>query len=67
VHAVDADDTSTYVVVVTDSDLEPVRRTLAANDVKVSEVRRSANNEFIWFYDLDGNRFELSRPSAMAR
>jgi hypothetical protein len=35
-HAVDADDTSTYVVVVTDSDLEPVRRTLAAKDVKVS-------------------------------
>jgi catechol 2,3-dioxygenase-like lactoylglutathione lyase family enzyme len=61
------DDTSTYVVVVTDSDIEAIRRSLAAKEVKVSEVRRSANNEFIWFYDLDGNRFELSRPSAMAR
>jgi hypothetical protein len=23
---------------------------------------RSANNEFVWFHDPDGNRFELSRP-----
>lgn len=29
---------------------------------EASEVRRSAKNEFMWFHELDGNRFELSRP-----
>jgi catechol 2,3-dioxygenase-like lactoylglutathione lyase family enzyme len=66
-HAVKDADTNSYVVVVVTDNLEPVRLTLAARGVEVTEVRRSANNEFLWFYDLDGNRFELSRPSAMAR
>jgi len=55
-------DRNTYVVVVLNGDLEPVRRALIDRGVDVGEVRRSANNEFVWFYDPDGNRFELSRP-----
>jgi catechol 2,3-dioxygenase-like lactoylglutathione lyase family enzyme len=55
-------DRNTYVVVVVNGDLEPARRTLIDRGVDVGEVRRSANNEFVWFHDLDGNRFELSRP-----
>ena len=55
-------DRNTYVVVVMSGDLEPARRELIDRGVDVGEVRRSANNEFVWFHDLDGNRFELSRP-----
>jgi catechol 2,3-dioxygenase-like lactoylglutathione lyase family enzyme len=55
-------DRNTYVVVVLNGDLEPARRVLIDRGVDVGEVRRSANNEFVWFHDLDGNRFELSRP-----
>jgi hypothetical protein len=50
------------VVVVTNGDLEDARQALIERGVDVGEVRKSANNEFVWFYDLDGNRFELSRP-----
>jgi catechol 2,3-dioxygenase-like lactoylglutathione lyase family enzyme len=66
-HVIEDNDTNSYVVVVMDSDLESIRSALAAKDVEVSEVRRSERNEFLWFYDLDGNRFELSRPSTTAR
>jgi catechol 2,3-dioxygenase-like lactoylglutathione lyase family enzyme len=55
-------DRNTYVVVVITDDLESARQALIANGVEVGEVRRSANNEFVWFHDPDGNRFELSRP-----
>jgi catechol 2,3-dioxygenase-like lactoylglutathione lyase family enzyme len=55
-------DRNSYVVVVLNGDLEPARRALIDRGVDVGEVRRSANNEFVWFHDLDGNRFELSRP-----
>jgi catechol 2,3-dioxygenase-like lactoylglutathione lyase family enzyme len=54
-------DRNSYVVVVMNQDLEIARRALVDSGVEVGEVRRSANNEFVWFYDLDGNRFELSR------
>jgi catechol 2,3-dioxygenase-like lactoylglutathione lyase family enzyme len=57
----DADE-STYVVAVMKGDLEPQRRALESRGVEVGELRRSANNEFFWFYDPDGNRFEVSRP-----
>jgi catechol 2,3-dioxygenase-like lactoylglutathione lyase family enzyme len=57
-------ETSTYVVAVMDTDLSPVRNLLVERGVEVGELRRSANHEFFWFYDLDGNRFELSRPNA---
>ena len=60
--ATEVDDTGSYMVIVLDADLESVRIALAENGVRVSEVRQSARNEFVWFYDLDGNRFELSRP-----
>ena len=57
-----ADSSTSYVAVVMNSDLHPVRSLLAERGVEVSEVRQSARNEFVWFYDLDGNRFELARP-----
>jgi catechol 2,3-dioxygenase-like lactoylglutathione lyase family enzyme len=43
-------------------DLGAARQALIEKGVEVGEVRRSANNEFVWFHDPDGNRFELSRP-----
>ncbi|PXX05386.1 VOC family protein [Mycolicibacterium moriokaense] len=55
-------DRNSYVVVVLNGDLDAARRALIDRGVDVGEVRRSANNEFVWFHDLDGNRFELSRP-----
>ena len=55
-------DQTTYIVAVMKGDLEAQRRELEARGVEVGDLRRSANNEFFWFYDPDGNRFELSRP-----
>jgi catechol 2,3-dioxygenase-like lactoylglutathione lyase family enzyme len=55
-------DRNSYVVVVFTGDLDAARRALIDRGVDVGEVRRSANNEFVWFHDLDDNRFELSRP-----
>jgi catechol 2,3-dioxygenase-like lactoylglutathione lyase family enzyme len=55
-------DRNSYVVVVMAGELEPARQALIERGVDVGEVRRSANHEFVWFHDLDGNRFELSRP-----
>ena len=55
-------DRNTYVVVVMKDDLGPAQQALIEKGVEVGEVRRSANNEFVWFHDPDGNRFELSRP-----
>jgi catechol 2,3-dioxygenase-like lactoylglutathione lyase family enzyme len=55
-------DRNSYVVVVTDGDLESSRQALLERGVDVSEVHRSTHHEFVWFHDLDGNRFELSRP-----
>jgi catechol 2,3-dioxygenase-like lactoylglutathione lyase family enzyme len=55
-------DRNTYVVAVMQGDLETARRVLIERGVDVGEIRRSENNEFVWFYDIDGNRWELSRP-----
>jgi catechol 2,3-dioxygenase-like lactoylglutathione lyase family enzyme len=55
-------DRNTYVVVVMNSELEPTRQVLIERGVDVGEIRQSENNEFFWFYDLDDNRWELSRP-----
>lgn len=57
-------DRNTYVVIVVDNDLEPLRRTLHERGVDVGELQRSENNEFLWFHDLDDNRFEISRSLA---
>ncbi len=54
-------DTNTYVVVVVNTGLKGLRRTLTDRGVEVGEIQRSENNEFFWFHDLDDNRFELSR------
>ena len=58
----DDNDRNTYVVVVINGDLAPLRQVLLDRGVDVGEIRRSADNEFLWFHDLDCNRFELSRP-----
>ena len=58
----DDNDRNTYVVAVTEGDLAPQRAELEACGVEVGELRRSENNEFFWFYDPDGNRFEVTRP-----
>ena len=55
-------DSNTYVTVVANTELEPLRRTLLERGVEVGDIRRSANNEFLWFHDRDDNRFEVSRP-----
>jgi catechol 2,3-dioxygenase-like lactoylglutathione lyase family enzyme len=55
-------DRNSYVVVVMNGELEPARRAPIDQGVDVGEVRRIENNEFVWFHDLDNNRFELSRP-----
>jgi catechol 2,3-dioxygenase-like lactoylglutathione lyase family enzyme len=58
----DDNDRNTYVVVVMKVDLGPLRETLLERGVDVGQVCRSADNEFVWFHDPDGNRFEMSRP-----
>ncbi|OBA87581.1 hypothetical protein A5662_25910 [Mycobacteriaceae bacterium 1482268.1] len=58
----DDNDRNTYVVVVMTGPLARWRQVLLDRGVDVGEIRQSANHEFVWFYDLDGNRFELSRP-----
>jgi catechol 2,3-dioxygenase-like lactoylglutathione lyase family enzyme len=55
-------DCNSYLVVVTNGDLGTTRQALLDRGVDVDEIRHSANNEFVWFHDLDGNRFEVSRP-----
>jgi catechol 2,3-dioxygenase-like lactoylglutathione lyase family enzyme len=60
--AAEDNDRNTYMVVVMKDDLGAARQALIEKGVEVGEVRRSANNEFVWFHDPDGNRFELSRP-----
>lgn len=56
-------DRTTYVVVVVDGELDPVRDRLAAAGVEVTEVGPGADNERFYFFDPDGNRFEVSRPA----
>ncbi|MBW0011686.1 VOC family protein [Mycobacterium sp.] len=50
-------DRNSYVAVLMNGDLESPRRQLLSLGVKVGDIHRSANNEFVWFYDPDGNRF----------
>ena len=57
------DDRTTYVVVVIDGELGPVHDRLAAAGVQVTEVGPGADNERFFFFDPDGNRFEVSRPT----
>lgn len=56
-------DRTTYVVVVVDGKLGPVHDRLAAAGVEVTEVGPGADNERFYFFDPDGNRFEVSRPT----
>lgn len=56
-------DRTTYVVVVIDGELGPVHDRLVAAGVEVTEVAPGADNERFFFFDPDGNRFEVSRPT----
>jgi catechol 2,3-dioxygenase-like lactoylglutathione lyase family enzyme len=56
-------DHTTYVVVVIDGELGPVHARLAAAGVEVTEVAPGSDNERFFFFDPDGNRFEVSRPT----
>jgi catechol 2,3-dioxygenase-like lactoylglutathione lyase family enzyme len=58
-----SDDTSSYVVIVVDDDPADVRTELERRNVEVGALRESANASFFWFYDPDGNRFEIARPT----
>jgi len=55
-------DRSSYVVVVVDGELGPVHDRLAAAGVRVTDLAPGADNERFYFFDPDGNRFEVSRP-----
>jgi catechol 2,3-dioxygenase-like lactoylglutathione lyase family enzyme len=58
-------DAATYVVAVIDTDdLGSARNLLIERGVEVGDLCRSEHYEYVWFYDLDGNRYELSRPLA---
>jgi len=56
-------DRTTYVVVVIEGELGPVHDRLAAAGVEVTEVAPGTDNERFFFFDPDGNRFEVSRPT----
>jgi catechol 2,3-dioxygenase-like lactoylglutathione lyase family enzyme len=56
-------DRNTYVVFTTDDDPEALRELLRERRVSVGRLQRSEGNAFFWFYDLDGNRFEVSRAA----
>ncbi len=56
-------DRTTHVVVVVDGELGPLHDRLAAAGVEVTEVGPGADNERFYFFDPDGNRFEVSRPT----
>lgn len=58
----DDNDRNSYVVLVVGDDLVGLRDDLVGRGVDADEPRRSAGNEFFWFHDPDGNRFEVSRP-----
>jgi catechol-2,3-dioxygenase len=53
---------NTYVAAVMSTDLASVQQALIERGIDVGEIRRSDNHEFLWFHDLDGNRFELTKP-----
>ena len=57
-------DRTTYVAVVVDGDLDPVHDRLAAAGVEVTDVAPGADNDRFYFFDPDGNRFEVSRPAS---
>ncbi len=59
----DVDRTTSMVVVVVDGELGPIHDRLAGAGVEVTEVGPGADNERFFFFDPDGNRFEVSRPT----
>jgi len=56
-------DRTSYVVVVVDGELDPIHDRLESAGVEVTEVAPGADNERFYFFDPDGNRFEVSRPA----
>jgi catechol 2,3-dioxygenase-like lactoylglutathione lyase family enzyme len=60
-------DRNTYLVFATDEDPETFREELIGMGVNADPIRESENHRFFWFYDLDGNRFEIATTKASVR
>lgn len=54
---------NSHVVVVVESDLDPIHDRLVAAGVEATDVHPGSDNELFDVYDPDGNRFEISRPA----
>jgi lactoylglutathione lyase len=57
----DENDRNTYLAF-THPDPKRVHAALQAVDADVGKLRESEHHSFFWFYDPDGNRFEVSSP-----
>ncbi len=60
----DEADRNSYVAFTTQHDPEALRELLRERGVPVGRLQRSESYAFFWFYDRDGNRFEISRATA---
>jgi catechol 2,3-dioxygenase-like lactoylglutathione lyase family enzyme len=58
-------DRNSYVVFTTNDDPAVLREHLRERGVSVGRLQQSDLATFFWFYDPDGNRFEVSRPGAL--
>lgn len=54
-------DRNSYVAFTTDDAPDALREQLRERGVSVGRLQRSESYAFFWFYDPDGNRFEVSR------
>jgi catechol 2,3-dioxygenase-like lactoylglutathione lyase family enzyme len=54
---------NSHVVIVVESDLVPIHDRFVAAGVEATDVHPGSDNELFDLYDLDGNRFEISRPA----
>lgn len=62
--AAEENERNSYVILVYDGDIDAVRDSLVASGVRADRMRDSANNRFFWFYDLDDNRWEVSKATS---
>lgn len=51
---------ASYVAFGVPGGVEEIRRELTRRGVSVGKLRKSSLARFFWFYDPDGNRFEVS-------
>lgn len=60
-------DLDSYLVLVVEGDLTTLHERLTSAGVTVDVMRSTRNNQFFWFHDPDGNRWEISRPITEGR